>query len=182
MQKSFEAIAVEHYSPFIHKQARAYYNRYATCTVFGAIDYEEFYQEAALGFVQAIRHLKANTLPLPGKAIAFAKQYIRSLIFRNIILSYDGIHRLSPSAVAASTAFKVVSSIHTDDQSLAQLDESASFNDVDLAATLEALPPAQSVVAVCLINGLSRREMVRRHILPRRTIDHAVECLRVVFA
>ena len=42
MQQDFETTALEIYQPFIHKQARSYFRKYASCTRYGAIDYEEF--------------------------------------------------------------------------------------------------------------------------------------------
>ena len=183
MQKDFETIALEVYAPFIHKQARAYFSQYASCTRYGAIDYEEFYQEAALGFLEAIRNTNSTELPLHPKAFPHAKQCIRHRIFNNLILSYDGIHRSPPTRRVGSAPYKVLSSISTDEVPAPDsLSNAARIADVDLVATIQSLPPAQSIVAVCLINDISRREMVRRRILPRRTIDHAVDCLRVIFA
>lgn len=183
MQKDFETIVLEVYSPFIHKQARAYHNRYSSCSRYGVIDYDEFYQEAALGFLEAIRSANAKELPLPPRVFPYARQYIQNKIFYNLILSYDGIHRTPPSHVGNTAPFKILSSISTDEVPQPDIQVQAMhLNEVDLFATLNALAPAQATVAVCLINGISRREMVRRHILPRRTIDQAINCLRVIFA
>lgn len=182
MQQDFESRAIDIYAPFIHKQARSYFRRYSSCCRYGGIDYEEFYQEAAVGFLQAIRTINASELPLPPVVLTYARQYIRHLIFQNLVLSYDGIHRRAPSATVGIGHTDNLSSITTEAseiQSNAATDN--NIDDVDLFTTIDALPPAQATTAICLINGLSRREIARRKILPRRTINHAVECLRVIF-
>lgn len=183
MQQDFETTALEIYQPFIHKQARSYFRKYASCTLYGAIDYEEFYQEAAMAFLEAIRGTGSTGFPLAKSVISVAKQCIQHRIFRNIILSYDGIHRSPPSRHANTAPHKTLSSLTDESLLLSNLQSNAEeIDNVDLIVTLESLPHTQSIVAICLINGISAREMVRRHILPRRKIQQAVGCLRVVFA
>ena len=182
-QENFEAVALSQYNLFLHRQARAYYNMYMACAKYGAIDYEEFYQEAALGLVQAIRTLQANTLPLSAEVIVYAKQYIRNLIFRNLVLRYDGVHRQASGCAPGSLGHKTRSStFHENPADIIGADPHATFDDVEFYATLDTLPPAMCIVAICMINGMSRREIERRNILPRRTITHAIERLRTLFA
>lgn len=183
MQNSFESLALEHYAGFIHKQARIYYNQYGPCARIGVIDYEDFHQEAVLGFLLALRTLNVNTFPVPPKAIVFAKQFIRSLIFRNVVLRFDGIHRQPPSSVSKKITVSVLSTPLKEDESLLfTADKASTYDDVDFFATIEKLPPQLSTVAVCMVNGLSVREIERRRIMPRRVARHAVERLRKLFS
>lgn len=182
MQKDFETIALEAYAPFIHKQAHKYHNLYQHAKTCCQPDYEEYYQEAAIGFLEAIRELNQTTLPVSPQAIAYAKHHILHHIVRNLVLRRDGIHRLDRANTVPYCVNVRLTSFTSDDQDLFEREDyCSSLKDVDLLITIETLPPTLAIVAKCLICGISRREMVRRNILPRRTVDHAVECLRNIF-
>lgn len=181
MQIDFETRVLHEYEPFLRKAAGRYFRYYNAMECYATLEYDEFYQEAAIGLLKAVRTCEDYELPLQPYTIGVARLYIRMHCSRHLIQRADGIHRLSRTA-CVHQEYPTYSVPYGN---LEQFEDGCldlTLDDVELLATLSTLTPQQQMIAKCLINGYSQREIVRRKILPRRKLEQTVKMLRSIFS
>ena len=167
MQVEYEADMLQMYSPFLHKQAGKYYNRHRECHDRTQYDYEEFYQEAAIGFVEALRSNSTREYPLSPTIIGYARHAIHRRIVRDLLLHYDGIHRTE----------HMIDSPYISEE-LSYTDEALSA--VECRATIETLPPLHIKVARALSQGITKNQLVSGKVVSRWKLDRIIRDLQAV--
>ena len=180
MQVEYEADMLRMYSPFLHKQAGKYYNRHRECHDRTQYDYEEFYQEAAIGFVEALRSNSTREYPLSPTIIGYARHAIHRRIVRDLLLHYDGIHRTEHKEMVQQQSLSTVHMIDSPyiSEELSYTDEALSA--VECRATIETLPPLHIKVARALSQGITKNQLVSGKVVSRWKLDRIIRDLQAV--
>ena len=178
MQVEYETDMLLRYSPFLRKQAGKYYNWHRQCHDSTLYDFEEFLEEAAIGFIEALRSNDTREYPLSPTTIGYARRAIHRRIVRDMLLHYDGIHRSEHRETLQNQAqgsVRVIDSSNISDE-IAYTD--AALSDVECRATLETLPPLHIKIASALSQGITKNQLISGKIVTRWKLNRIIRDLR----
>lgn len=178
MQSQYEADMLQQYSPFLHKQAGKYYHRHNQCHDRTHYDYEEFYQEAAIGFIEALRSSNTYEYPLSPTVIGYARHAIHRRIVRNLLLHYDGVHRSEHKRRTGQQnvlMVHIIDSTYTSEE-IFYTDEALS--EAECRATIDSLSPLHAQIAWALAEGVTKNQLVTSKFISRWKLDRIINDLR----
>lgn len=166
------------YTPLVHKEAKKYYTKYRHEYNGTQYSYEDFFQEAALGFIETLRKNEEQENPLSSFTCGCIEKNIHKNIVRNLMLYHDGIHRTGHKEIAEKQPVKVISVGEENDPRKHIAKEDLSLNDAELRVLLSGLSPLHRQVAAALYQGISRKQLLRDKIVTRTKLDAIIDDLK----
>lgn len=173
---------IQEYAPFVHKQARKYYEKYQSWYNGNHYAYDDFYQEAAIAFIETLRSVGTREHPLSQFTLGCARNNIHKQISMNLLMRHDSVHRTQYSISTAKQTVQVVNTVDTSDprEDIAELDDSLA--DAEFRAALDRLSPMHKKVAIALLKGVTRNQLLTSKIVSRDKLRTIIKDLKATFA
>lgn len=173
---------IKKYASFVHKQAWIHFEKYRNEYHGNQYTYDDFCQEASIGFIEALRNSMSEEYPLSPYTLGCAKNNIRKLISRNLLLHHDSVHRSEYKGGKPKQKIQVVNAndLLYNGEEMASTDYTLA--DVEYRVALEGLSPLHRQVAFALSEGISKKQLVTSKIVSRYKLDIIIEDIKAALA